>query len=82
MIEHLRCPVTGSELKQLLEGQLAQLNGLIEQKQLVDNAGRTIENALESGLVNSEQSWIYPVRKGITSLTTDNAISAKVLNDE
>ena len=67
MIDLLRCPESGSQLTLLQPEQIEQLNQMARDKNLFDRAGQTISTEFESGAINQEQSWIYPVRDGIIS---------------
>ena len=79
MIDLLRCPESGSQLTLLQPEQIEQLNQMARDKNLFDRAGQTISTEFESGAINQEQSWIYPVRDGIISLIKDKAIAGKHL---
>ena len=77
----LRCPVSGSSLAIADEGMVAALNKQIEAGTLTNRLGQTVEQPLESGLVNEDESLLYAVRGEIMVLVADQAIELLQTSD-
>ena len=75
LLEMIRCPVTHSNLKVASTDLLEDLNQQIANGKIVDRIGQTIQGALESALVNQDDSLLLPIRGGIVILIADQAIS-------
>ena len=82
VIQYLRCPETATPLSELSEQQVSVLNQAIEQKQLFDRIGKSVQARVDGGLINASRSWIYLVREGIVCLIQDSAVSAKSLESK
>ena len=74
-MEMIRCPVTHSDLQVASTELLDNLNQKIADGKIVDRIGQTVQKTLESGLVNSDNSLLLPIRGGIVVLIADQAIS-------
>jgi len=62
LVEHLRCPATGSPLKlQVIRESSKNYNGITEK-------------IIEKGILWSEQGWFYPVINGIPRLTIESIL--------
>lgn len=76
---HSRTPLELADDTLLQRATAAQLDG-----QLIDRQGLPVES-FETGLVDAERRWFYPVRNDIPSLIPDQAVdvaSIPSLNDE
>ena len=73
----LRCPVTESSLTIADAGVVDALNQQIEAGTLTNRLGQVIEQPIESGLVNEDQSLLFAVRGEIMVLVADQAIELK-----
>lgn len=71
----LRCLETGSRLQLADAPTLSRVNQTIVEGRLVDRLGQRVERPLDGGLVNGEQTWLYPVCDGIPQMLLDEAIS-------
>ena len=71
----IRCPVTHSELEFVDHVTLVKLNEKISRRELVNRLGQTVEDELDSGLVNADGSLLLPIRGGIVVLIADQAIN-------
>ena len=77
----LRCPVSGSSLA-IADAELVNsLNQRIEAGTLTNRLGQTIEQPLESGLVNEDQTLLFAVRGEIMVLVADQAIELQGLSN-
>ncbi len=70
----LVCPKTRKPLREATADELSRVNQAIQKGQAKNDAGETVEQPLESGLVPEEGNVIYPVRDGIPVLLTTEAI--------
>ena len=70
----LVCPKTHKPLREATADELSRVNQAIQEGQAKNDAGETVEQPLESGLVPEEGNVIYPVRDGIPVLLTTEAI--------
>jgi uncharacterized protein YbaR (Trm112 family) len=73
----LRCPFDGGELTIADESLTNHLNQLIAQGdgKIRDRLDQPVETKLDGGLVNQNQTWLYPIRMGIPTLVADQAIA-------
>ena len=72
--EILACPET-KEPVQLAEAELiTELNSRIERGELKNRAGRTLENAIDGGLVREDGAYLYPIEDAIPIMLIDEAI--------
>ena len=74
LIQMIRCPVTQSRLVLASETVVAELNERIRTGAVVNRDGQPINEILEGGFLNQDQSLLLPVRGGIVILTDDQAI--------
>ncbi len=75
LLEILACPETKQPLTMAAEALVAQLNERIAQGTLTNRAGATITEAIDSGLVREDGSYLYPVRDDIPIMLIDEAIA-------
>lgn len=80
LVQLIRCPVTKSDLTVAGEQVVSELNKQIESRTLLNQLGRVVEDPIESGFVNQEQSLLLPVRGGIVILIADQAIPLNTSN--
>lgn len=74
LLKLVRCPVTKSPLGFADAATIETLNRKITRGTLYNRIGQLIETAIESGLVNEDQSLLLPIRNGITIMVADQAI--------
>lgn len=74
LLKILRCPVTHSSLDYADQELIDRLNKAIGSGTLLNRAGQKIEEAVEKGLVNEEESLFLPIRNGIAIMVPDQAI--------
>ncbi len=70
----VRCPITKSELKPASEPLIRDINTAIENADLCNRLGQSVDQQLESGLINLDGSYLLPIREGIVSMIADQAI--------
>jgi len=74
LLEILACPET-KEPVQLAEAELiTELNSRIERGELKNRAGKTLENAIDGGLVREDGAYLYPIEDAIPIMLIDEAI--------
>lgn len=76
LLNLLRCPVGGGQLKIAESAIIDQLNRQIAQPDhpLRDRQDQRVETPLDGGLVDASGQWLYPIRVGIPTLIADQAI--------
>ena len=74
LITMIRCPITKSPLTEAATTLVEHLNQQIKEGTLVNRIGQTVDQKLDGGFINSDQSFLLPVRGGIVILITDQAI--------
>ena len=79
-LRHLRCPVTGSTLRLLPADALHRVNERITHGQIVNQLGDLLERPLTDGLINQDDSLIYPVWDDIPTLIPEEALPTSQLN--
>ena len=74
LLEILACPET-KEPVQLAEAELiTKLNSRIERGELKNRAGKTLENAIDGGLIREDGAYLYPIEDEIPIMLIDEAI--------
>ena len=82
ILQFVRCPISHSTLSLASDALIERLNERIESGTLVTRIDRVVDEPLELGLVDAEQSVLYPVKNGIPTLIPDEAISiANVMSE-
>ncbi|MEZ6096954.1 MAG: hypothetical protein R3C03_22485 [Pirellulaceae bacterium] len=84
LLELIRCPLTREKLHEADASLVERVNEMIGSRKLTNRGGVTVEQSLDSGLMNESNQWLIPVRKGIVSMLVDEFISIeriKNLND-
>ncbi|MEM7454556.1 MAG: Trm112 family protein [Planctomycetota bacterium] len=74
ILQYVRCPVTKTQLRFADSEVVESLNSRIEAGQLVNRIGETVKAKLDGGLLNQDGSMLLPVRGGILTLVSDEAI--------
>ena len=75
IIEILKCPVTGNNLRQLTDDELKLLNDKIDKQELFFSDDKKVERQLDFGLVDVENKFYYAVIEDIIMLRNDKAIA-------
>lgn len=74
VLKMLRCVETRQPLANIEDALLATLNEAISLQRIKNRAGQTIDRPLSGGLINEDQTLLYPVFDGIPVLIADAAI--------
>lgn len=74
LLSMLRCPSSGQPLQIANSELIAALNQSIKNGSARDRLEQKVTEPIEDGLVTSEGDWLYPVRSGIPTLVTEEAI--------
>jgi uncharacterized protein YbaR (Trm112 family) len=77
LIHMIRCPITKSSLAPASPSLIEDMNRRIADGTLVNRMGQAVTDKLDGGFVNSDESWLLPVRGGIVVLIADQAIQLK-----
>jgi uncharacterized protein YbaR (Trm112 family) len=77
LLAMLRCPQDGSMLAIADEELIDRLNAQIARGDLRDVLDQPVVEPLQSGLITESGQRLYPVRGGIPTLITDEAIELK-----
>ena len=78
----LRCPATQRPLRLAEKTILDQVNAAVDEKQLVNQLGESVDLRLDDGLVNEAGTLLYPVRDEIPCLLADEAIALAQLEEK
>jgi len=70
----LCCPETKQDLSFADARLIDRINQLIERGDLKNRAGRKITQKIESGLIRSDQKFLYPIRQDIPIMLADEAV--------
>lgn len=79
LLEILVCPETKQPLAVASAELLARVNKAVEEGYLRNQAGETVKEHLEEGLVREDERVLYPVRESIPILLLDEAIRLDAL---
>jgi uncharacterized protein YbaR (Trm112 family) len=82
LLSLLICPRSRLSLSLADKKLLRKLNGLVAEGKLHNEAGKTVTDPFEAGLVNEDQSWFYPIVDGIPIMLADEAFLIKDILDE
>jgi ubiquinone/menaquinone biosynthesis C-methylase UbiE/uncharacterized protein YbaR (Trm112 family) len=74
-ISILKCPVTSSNLRLLTADEIVLLNQKIEAGRVMQSNGKTFSEHLTQGLINEDDSYVYPIINEIVLLLKDLAIT-------
>ena len=74
LLEILACPETKEPVQLAEEELITELNSRIERGELKNRAGKTIENAIDGGLVREDGAYLYPIEDEIPIMLIDEAI--------
>jgi uncharacterized protein YbaR (Trm112 family) len=75
LLSILCCPETRQALSFAPEDAIRAINQRIARGQIRNRAGQAISEELESGLVRTDQLYLYPIRNRIPILLVDEGIS-------
>ena len=75
LLTMIRCPVTKSSLSVADSNLIESINKQIDNRQIVNRIGQTVESSLDGGLLNADRTLLLPIRDGIVVLVSDQAIS-------
>lgn len=70
----LRCPKSGKPLELAGSELTSTINRLIEDGIARDRLEQKVREPIEDGLVTQDRSWLYPIRSGIPTLVSEEAI--------
>ena len=73
-LDKLCCLETGALLQEADEPLISTVNQRIEQGLLRDQLGRVVEAPIESGLVDKESTFLYPVVNGAIQMVREETI--------
>ncbi len=73
-LDMLRCPVTKSNLTIASQEQIASLNAQIAAGEVVNQMGQSVNDPVESVLINTQGNIGCAVRGGIIQMIADEAI--------
>jgi uncharacterized protein YbaR (Trm112 family) len=73
-ISALRCPVTKSPLTCANDALLSHVNALISIGEVQTRGSQLVSEALEAGLVNVDETLLYPLQGGVVCLLAAEAI--------
>ena len=74
LIEILACPETKQPVQLAQKELVEKLNGLIEQDQLTNRAGKPVKEKMEAGLVREDGKFLYPIIEDIPVMLIDEGI--------
>ena len=78
----LQCPICHTPLHQADAQCVAALNARIRRGEVEDRLGRTIDELLAGGLLNEDESFLFPIYEGrAPSLIPDDAIARRYFGD-
>lgn len=74
LLKILCCPETHQELRLAESATIEKLNRLIEAGSLQKRAGQPVRERLEGGLIRADGNCLYPIRRHIPVMLTNEAI--------
>ena len=74
LLLYLRCPHDHSELRPADQNLINQINAAIRAGQLRNEAGRTLDEVIDGGLMRIHGDLLYPIIDDIPILLRDEAI--------
>lgn len=77
LVEILRCLETKTSVRLLEPSRLERLNTAIGQGLVANRIGESVERPLEAGLINEDESWVYPVYDGIPAMLQEQSIAGQ-----
>jgi uncharacterized protein len=75
VLDMLCCPENRSRLTPASDKLVRDINAAITGGRLLNRAGKTVEHAIDGGLVRADRAWIYPIVDQIPILIQGDAIS-------
>lgn len=70
-----RCPETHQTLGELDAANVRKVNEAVRAGALKNHAGEVVQKIIDGGLVNADQTYIYPIRDGVPNLLIDDRIA-------
>ena len=77
LLSLVQCPVTRRRLRVAGDDLICQINDLIQNQGAFNHIGQLVERKLDAGLVNEDDSLLYPIYDGVPWLMQDEAIPLK-----
>lgn len=74
LIDMLRCPQTGKQIRLASSDEVESVNRSIEAGTCRDNSGELVTDTIQDGLVSDCGTWLYPVRDSIPSMIAEESI--------
>jgi uncharacterized protein YbaR (Trm112 family) len=74
LLKILCCPETRQPLREAEPGLITQLNQQVSAGALRNRSGQPVKAALDGGLIRADGKFLYPVRKGLPLMVSDEAI--------
>lgn len=74
IIDILKCPVTGSNLRLSTDEELKELNLKIEKKELLHSDGKIVTKQIEYALVSQDEKYYYLIIDEVIMLRKDKSI--------
>jgi uncharacterized protein YbaR (Trm112 family) len=78
LLKILRCPETHQAISVSEPSLVEKLNQHISAGQLRNRAGQLVTEKIQSGLVRSDNKYLYPIRQDIPIMLIDEAIPLPV----
>ena len=79
LVKILRCPLSGDPLQLAQPGVIQQVNDAVSAGTARDRLEQKVGEPIEGGLVTTEPKWLYPIRAGIPTLVSEEAIDLESL---
>ena len=70
----LCCPETRQALRPAEPALVERLNQQIARGSLLNRGGQAVQERIEGGLVRADEKFLYPIRRNIPALLTEEAI--------
>jgi ubiquinone/menaquinone biosynthesis C-methylase UbiE/uncharacterized protein YbaR (Trm112 family) len=74
-INILKCPITGNDLRLLSLGEISDVNQRILNQRIHQVDGKIMDVEIDEGLISIDNSYVYPILKGIVLLLPDLALA-------
>lgn len=81
LLDILRCPITGQNLRPVPREKLQKLNQAVAAGRLRFQDGEPVERPLDEALITANGSKLYVVDDGIPVMLEEKAIPAEQLED-
>ena len=80
LLEILRCPETKQPVALVESDVIDRVNAGIQSGAVKNRGGKTVEEAIEGGLLREDRKFLYPVRDSIPVMLEDEAIPFEELD--